>query len=158
MTIPGVGLILAATLRAEIGRIERFANQNNLAAYSLLAPRASDTGESDKSRAPMGRHLGRQGNHTLKWAFIEAAHGAVKTGGRWRAIFDRYTYGGKKNRGRGYIKIARMLVKIVYVIWSRQTDYTDTPPPRNGSKTGAKMNKKKRKSQLVRERASSVPL
>ena len=158
MTIPGIGLILAATVRSEIGRIERFARQNNLAAYSLLAPRADDTGESDKSRAPMGRHLGRQGNHTLKWAFIEAAHGAVKCGGRWRAMFDRYTDGGKNNRGRGYIKIARKLVQIVYVVWSKQTDYTDTPPPRSGSKTGAKMNKKKRKSHLVRERASSMPL
>lgn len=158
VTIPGVGPILGATLRAEIGRIERFDKQNNLAAYSLLAPRANDTGEADKTRAPKGRHLGRQGNHTLKWAFIEAAHGAVKTGGRWRAMFDRCTDCGKNNRGRGYIKIARKLVQIVYIVWSKQTDYTDTPPPRSGSKTGAKMKKKKRKSHLVRERASSMPL
>ena len=158
MTIPGVGLILAATLRAEIGRIDRFAGESKLAAYSLLAPRSDDTGESDQSRAPTGRHLGHQGNHTLKWAFIEAAHGAVRHGGRWRAMFDRYTDNGKKNRGRGYIKIARTLVKIVYVIWNKQTDYTETPPPRSGSKTSTKMNKKKRKLHLVRERASSMPL
>jgi len=53
MTIPGIGLILAATLRSEIGRIDRFAGHNKLAAYSLVVPRAKDTGESDKSRAPI---------------------------------------------------------------------------------------------------------
>jgi len=81
-----------------------------------------------------GRHLGVRGNRTLKWAFIEAAHGAVRRGGRWRAMFDRYTDGGKRNRNRGYIKVARALVKVVYVIWRRGVDYRDSPPPRPSGK------------------------
>lgn len=129
--IPGIGLILAHTLMAEIGRIERFSDHRALANYSLLAPISKDTGE-DKGKRPLGRHLGHRGNRTLKWALIEAAHGAVKRGGKWRAMFDRYTNGGKTNRNRGYIKVARELAKVVYVVWKKQVEYTDTPPARPG--------------------------
>jgi transposase len=127
-TIDGVGLILSHVLMAEMGDINRFRNHKALASYSLLAPRADDTGEADTDHAPLGRHLGTRGNKTLKWAFIEAAHGAVKHGGKWRATFDRVTNGGKKDRNRGYIKVARELVKIVYVVWKKDVDYIETKP------------------------------
>jgi transposase len=142
-TVPGFGLILAHVLAAEIGKIERFKNQKSLASYSLLAPRADDTGEDDPSHSPKGRHLGLRGNRTLKWAFIEAAHGAVRSGGKWRAIFDRATDGGKKNRNRGYIKVARELVKVVYAVWAKGVDYQVIPPGRPGRKS----NKKKSRSE-----------
>ena len=142
-TIPGFGLILAHVLAAEIGKIERFRNHKSLASYSLLAPRADDTGEDDPSHSPKGRHLGLRGNRTLKWAFIEAAHGAVRSGGKWRAIFDRATNGGKKNCNRGYIKVARELVKVVYVVWAKGVDYQVIPPVRPGRKS----NKKKSRSE-----------
>ena len=132
-TIPGIGLILAHVLAAEIGRIERFRNQKALASYSLLAPRSNDTGQDDPRHSPLGRHLGVRGNRTLKWAFIEAAHGAVRSGGKWRAIFDRVTNGGKKDRNRGYIKVARELAKVVYAVWSKGVDYQPVPPARPGS-------------------------
>jgi transposase len=128
--IPGIGLILSHTLRSEIGDIGRFKNDRKLAAYSCLAPRSDDTGEAHPERAPLGRHLGGRGNRTLKWTFIEAAHGAVKRGGKWRAMFDRATDGGRKNRGRGYIKVARELVKVVYIVWSRNVAYCEAPPRR----------------------------
>jgi hypothetical protein len=69
----------------------------------------------------------------LKWAFIEAAHAAVKKGGKWRKIFDGATEGGRRNRNRGYIQVARELVKVVYVVWKKNVEYTDTPPGRPGS-------------------------
>lgn len=124
-TVNGFGLILAHVLLAEIGDIKRFRNHKTLASYSLLAPRADDTGEADPDRAPLGRHLGTRGNTTLKWAFIEAGHGAVRHGGRWRAMFDRVTNGGKKDRNRGYIKVARELVKVVYAVWKKDVDYIE---------------------------------
>ncbi len=132
-SIPGFGLILSHVLKAEIGMIERFRNDKPLASYCLLAPRADETGEGDPHRAPLGRHLGHRGNRTLKWAFIEAAHGAVRRGGKWRAMFDRYTDGGRKNRNRGYIKVARQLVKVVYAVWSKNMPYMESPPGRPGS-------------------------
>jgi len=140
-TIPGIGLILAHVLVAETGEIERFRNHKALASYSLLAPRSNDTGEDDPGRSPLGRHLGVRGNRTLKWAFIEAAHGAVRSGGRWRAMFDRVTAGGTKDRSRGYIKVARELVKVVYVVWAKGVYYQPAAPARPGSR-----NKKKSRS------------
>ena len=70
----------------------------------------------------------------MKWALIEAAHAAVKKGGKWRALFEAATEGGRKNRGAGYIKVARELVKVVYVVWKKNVEYTDTPPGRPGSR------------------------
>jgi len=134
MTIPGIGLILAHVLASEIGDIGRLKNHRKLAAYACLAPQCADTGEPDPTRAPVGRHLGDRGNRTLKWAFILAAHGAVKKGGRWRALYDRHTEGGRKNRGRGFIKVARRLVKVVFAVWSQGMAYTETPQPRPGSR------------------------
>ena len=131
-TIKGIGLIIAHIISAETGMIERFRNHKALASYCLLAPRSDDTGEHDHTHSPMGRHLGVRGNRTLKWAFIEAAHGAVRSGGKWRAMFDRVTHGGKKDRNRGYIKVACELVKVVYVVWSKGVDYQPIPPVRSG--------------------------
>lgn len=148
--IPGLGIILVEVILAEIGDIRRFRNHDALASYSLLAPRSFDTGQSDPSRVPLGRHLGYRGNHTLKWAFIQAAHGAVRRGGRWRILFDRATDGGTKNRGRGYIKVARELVKVVDVMWRKGAAYNSSPPPRPGSRNARRSGR-----QLVRERASS---
>jgi len=137
--IPGFGLILSHTLMSEIGEIERFCNHRKLSSYSVLAPIADDTGENAPGRPPIGRRIGKRGNLTLKWAFIEAAHGAVRSGGKWRKIFDRYTDGGKKDRNRGYIKVARELVKVVDVVWRKGVEYTDTPPARPGASRRDKM-------------------
>jgi transposase len=142
--IPGIGLILAHTIRAEIGDIGRFKSHRNLASYACLAPRSDDTGEAVPGRAPLGRHLGNRGNRTLKWAFIEAAHGAVRHGGKWRALFDRVTDGGRKNRGRGYIKVARELVQVLYVVWSRNVAYQEAPPSRPGDRSGQRRRKASR--------------
>lgn len=128
--IPGFGLILSHTLRSEIGDIGRFKNHRKLAAYACLAPQSDETGEPDPTRPPLGRHLGTRGNLTLKWTFIEAAHGAVRRGGKWRAMYDRATDGGRKNRGRGIIKVARELVQVVYILWSRNVAYREAPPRR----------------------------
>jgi transposase len=137
--IAGFGRVLAHVLKSEIGQIERFGgNHHRLAAYSLLGPRAADTGEQDPARSPLGRHLGHRGNRTLKWAFIEAAHGAVRQGGRFRAMFDRVTKGGTMDRNRGYIRVARELVKVVTAIWKNGTVYQESPPARPGSGQGGK--------------------
>ena len=146
--IPGFGLILTNVLTSEIGDLKRFKSEGHLASYCLLAPRSNDTGEPDPD--PKGRHLGHRGNRTLQWAFIEAAHGAVRSGGIWQEMFNRVTNQGKKNRNRGYIKVARRLVSVVYAIWKNGTVYQEHPPTRPGSGTT--------KTKLVRERASSTAL
>jgi transposase len=130
-TIPGIAWILSYTIMAEVGRIERFRSARHLVSYSLLAPLADDSGDEDDG-PPKGRHVGHVGRRTLKWAFIEAAHGAVRKGGRFRKTFDRRTNGGKRDKNRGYITVANELCRISYVCWKKQVNYTVEPPPRPG--------------------------
>lgn len=132
-TLPGVKGILAYTLHAEIGRIERFPSARHLISYSLLAPRADDSGEEDDG-PPLGRHVGHAGRRTLKWAYIEAAHGAVYRDPGLRTWFDAYTDGGRHNRNRGYIALARRLCQRSYVVWKKEVDYQAEPPPRPGTR------------------------
>ncbi len=130
-TLPGVKWILGYTLLAEIGQLERFPSARHLVSYSLLAPRAHDSGEED-DRPPQGRHVGHQGRRTLKWAYIEAAHGAVWKSPALRAWFDAYTHGGRENRNRGYIGVARRLCQRSYVVWKKEVDYREELPRRPG--------------------------
>ena len=113
-THPGIGVILAYTILAEVGSFERFANGRKLCSYACLVPIADDSGETDDS-SPQGRHVGHAGRRTLKWAFIEAAHGAVLKDEYFRKIFHRRTDDGNRDRNRGYIAVARQLCYIVYV-------------------------------------------
>lgn len=130
-SLPGIAWILAYTIVAEVGRIERFRGAKHLASYSLLVPRSYDSGEDDGSD-PHGRHVGHAGRRTLKWAWIEAAHGAVRSGGRFREIFDRRSDGGKKNRGRAYIAVAHELCRVAYSLWKQDRDWSEKPPQRPG--------------------------
>jgi len=124
VSVPGFGLILSHVVMAEVGDLGRFRNAKALANYSLLAPQSDDTGEDPPpGKKPLGRHLGVRGNRTLKWAFLEAAHGAVRSGGQWREMFDRLTHGGTQNRGRGYIAVARALVNVAYAVWRDKRMY-----------------------------------
>lgn len=134
MTLPGVSWILAYTLLAEIGRIERFKSHKQLVSYSLLAPQADDSGDDDPTN-PLGRHVGRAGRGTLKWAFVEAAHGAVRSDVWMREVFNRVTDGGQRNRGRGYVAVARKLAVCAFTLWKRGTDYSPLPPPRPGAES-----------------------
>jgi transposase len=130
-TLPGVKWILAYTLWAEIGQITRFPSARHLVSYCLLAPRADDSGDEDDG-PPQGRHVGHYGRRTLKWAYIEAAHSAIRKSPRLRAWFDAYTDGGRQNRNRGYIAVARRLCQYSYVILRKEVDYQEKPPPRPG--------------------------
>jgi hypothetical protein len=124
---------LGYTRRAEIGRIERFPSARHLVSYSLLAPRADDSGEADHG-PPQGRHVGHYGRRTLKWAYIEAAQAAVYTSPELRAWFAAYTHGGRENCNRGYIGVARRLCQRSYVVWKKEVDYQEEPPPRPGNR------------------------
>ncbi len=131
MSLPGVSTVLAYTMVAEIGRIERFRDARHLLSYSLLAPRADDSGEEREGKA-IGRKIGHAGRTTLQWAWIEAAHGAVRKDQRLAAIFNRRTENGQKDRGRGYITVANAMCKIGHAMWKKQTDYQEAPPRRPG--------------------------
>jgi transposase len=131
-SLPGIGCVLAHTIAAEVGQIDRFRGARRLARYSLLAPIADDSGEEDATGKPLGRHVGHAGRRALKWAFIEAAHGAARKDPALRQYWNHYTQGGKNNKNRGYIAIARKLAMIGYSCVKNNRPYGQQPPPRPG--------------------------
>ena len=131
-SLPGISWILAYTILAEIGRIGRFAHWKKLASYSLLAPRACDSGDED-DQTPQGRHVGHMGRRTLKWAFVEAAHGAIRKSAHFRDIYNRRTNSGTRDKGRGKVAVAHELCRIGFSCCRQQRDYCEERPPRPGS-------------------------
>ena len=72
-TVSGIGQILALTIALETGDIGRFAGPGNFASYARMV---------DSRRESNGKKKGvgnaKCGNKHLAWAFIEAAHFAVR--------------------------------------------------------------------------------
>ena len=131
-SLPGVSWVLAYTIMAEVGHLSRFKGGRKLSAYSLLVPLADDSGDEDPQAKPIGRHVGHIGRRTLKWAFIGAARGAVRKSAYFRAIYDRRTDGGKRDKGRGYIMVARELCRVGYSCVKngrRFNEQRPAPPP-----------------------------
>lgn len=133
-TIPGIGLILAHVIRAEIGEIERFPSHRHLCSYGGLAPLSDDSADRHGRR-----HCSPACNHTLRWALIEAATGVLATKGlkawRLRRLYGRLTGGGRYNKNQAKVAVARELMKLIYIVWTKGEPYTDTPPLRPGSRT-----------------------
>lgn len=69
LAMPGVGLVTAATLRAEIADFERFQNGKQLARYCGLSPRNASSGERESDSG-----LIKAGNPQLRAVLVETAH------------------------------------------------------------------------------------
>jgi transposase len=74
----GVGLITAVTLRAEIGRFDRFRTGKQLARFCGVTPRNASSG---KRQADAG--LIKAGNPQLRAVLIETAHRLMRLDSRW---------------------------------------------------------------------------
>lgn len=115
MTAPGIGWVLAYTIAAEIGEIERFATPQKLVGYTGLCPRVIQSGDKDR-RGP----LTKSGPKYLRWAMLEATMHAL----RHPVYADRYQRNKRrlgKQRGAkvAQIDIARRLTE---AIWHMLTD------------------------------------
>lgn len=71
-TIPGVGHVLAATIRAEVGVIDRFPSCRALVAYAGLDPSVFASGQFLGKR----QHLSKRGSPYLRRALCLATHTA----------------------------------------------------------------------------------
>jgi transposase len=73
MSIPGIGVVLGHLILAEIGDIKRFLSSGKLASYAGIVPSLHESGTSRRRGG-----ITKQGNKYLRWAFVEAAHVAVR--------------------------------------------------------------------------------
>ncbi|MFQ5896571.1 MAG: IS110 family transposase [Nitrospinota bacterium] len=81
LRLPGVGPVTAWTLRAEVGRFERFRSGKQLSRFCGLSPRNASSGAR---QADSG--LIRAGNPQLRGVLIEAAHRLIRWEPRWRCL------------------------------------------------------------------------
>jgi transposase len=134
-TIPGIGLILAHVIRAEIGQlVERFPNVKHLVSYAGLAPLSDDSADR-RGR----RHISPVCNHTLRWALVEAAGAVVrsrKPPEQLMKLYLRLSLGGRANKSQAKIAVGRELCQLVYVIWKKGEPYREHPPARPGTQRG----------------------
>jgi transposase len=130
-TIPGIGVILAHVIQAEIGQLaERFPSRRHLTSYAGLAPLADDSAERHGRR-----HIAVACNHTLRWAFIEAAGSMLRSKNcpqNLRRLHNRLTHGGRVNKSQAKVAVARELCELVYVIWKKGEPYREILPNEPG--------------------------
>ena len=89
-TQPGIGPVTAWTLRAEIGRFDRFRSGKQLARFCGLSPRNASSGNR---QADAG--LIRAANPQLRAVLIQAAHRLARLDPKWRALALRLRSAGK---------------------------------------------------------------
>jgi transposase len=134
-SLPGVGLILAATLALEIGDVSRFASHEHLASYAGTTPRVHSSG--DKTR--FGR-LRPDVNRYLKWAYVEAANVIVLNQAPWAQRHAVQLYRRLRDR-KGHAKavgaVARHLAEASYWILRRAETYRDPALDQKGTTTPA---------------------
>ncbi len=119
LTVPGIGWVLAFTIAAEIGEIERFPSPEKLAGYTGLCPRVNQSGEKDR-RGPLTKHEPTY----LPWALLEATMHAL----RHPAYSERHQRTKRrlgKQRGAkvAQVDLARRLANAIWHMLSRKEKF-----------------------------------
>jgi transposase len=106
-TVPGFGTILAALCALEIHDIKRFTSPAKLASYAGLIPSTYASGGKT-----FHGHLISGCNQWLRYAFIEAAWGAINHSPYYRAFYRRLKL--KKTTNIAIAAVARKLSETVF--------------------------------------------
>jgi transposase len=114
LTVPGIGWVLAYTIAAEIGDIERFASPTKLTGYTGLCPRVVQSGDKDR-RGP----LTKQGPKYLRWALLEVTMHAL----RHPVYSERYQRTKRRLGKQRGAKVAQVEVarRLSHAIWHMLT-------------------------------------
>jgi transposase len=123
ISLPGIGLILAAVLALEIGDITRFACPERLASYAGTTPRVHASG--DKVR--YGR-LRSDVNRYLRWAFVEAGNSVALNYTRCpdRHVSQLYSrVRGRRGHSKAIGAVARHLAEAAFWVLSKKEPYRD---------------------------------
>jgi transposase len=124
MTAPGIAWVLAYTIAAEIGEIERFATPKKLTGYTGLCPKVYQSGATDH-RGP----LAKNGPEHLRWALVEAAIHAARN-----PAYARHYEATKKRLGRqrgakvARIEVARKLAEAIWYMLTRSQPFAPAGP------------------------------
>lgn len=123
MSLPGVGVILAATIALEIGDVQRFPSAMHLASYSGTTPRVHASGGKVRYGA-----LRADVNRYLKWAFAEAGNSVAVNHARCPERHVSQLYRRLRQR-KGHPKaigaVARHLAEAAFHVLQGKEEYRD---------------------------------
>ncbi len=128
LTIPGIGLVIAASILAVVGDIDRFDRPAKLVSYLGLDPRVRQSGD----RAAMRGHISRAGQAHARGLLCEAAHSAIRSPGPLAGFHARL----KARRGAGVaiVATARKLAVLVWHLLTKDEDCRFAAPARTALK------------------------
>jgi len=115
-TVAGVGNILAPTIRLETGEIDRFPSAGNYVSYCRTV--GSQRLSNGKSK---GKGNKKNGNSYLAWAYVEAAHFAIRSYRPVRRFYER-----KKARTHRVVAlktVAHKLARASYYVMRDQVPF-----------------------------------
>ena len=119
LSIPGIGRILALAIMLETGAIERFAKVGNFSSYARCVQ--SKRLSNDKKK---GEGNSKCGNKYLAWAFVEAAHFAVRYNPRIKRFYERKA--AKTNKIVATKAVAHKLARAAYHVMRERVPFDDT--------------------------------
>src|ERR1700730_1361282 len=116
ISLPGIGPFFSVLIRYEVDDITRFREAKKFAAYTGLVPSTYASG----TRVFHGS-LTKQGNKSLRWAFIEAVAPAIRTSAFLRKYYEQL----KARRGAKDARVAtaRKLAEFVWTVWTQRRCY-----------------------------------
>ena len=110
-TIPGIGIIGAATILAEIGDISRFKNSSALVAFAGIDPTVRQSGEFNSTH----NHMSKRGSPYLRHAIFLAATTCSFHNSPLNAYYKK-----KRDQGTHHLTatgaVARKLTTIIYAV------------------------------------------
>jgi transposase len=113
-TVPGIGLVTAAVIKAEVGDVSRFSSAENLAAYVGVSPTTCQSGEKTWGGPT------RRGNNRVKHVLIEATlfHYHYCPDSKISSYYQRKkdSIGGKK----AVVASSRKLLEALYCMMTRR--------------------------------------
>jgi transposase len=129
-TMPGVGKIIAITIVAEVGDIQRFHSPKSLCNWAGLTPRIHSSGGITRHG-----HISREGSPFLRGAMTRAATVACKISKRWYLVHETMLKRcGKKG---AKVVVARRLLTIVYHMLKRKEPYQENYDQSTAASRGA---------------------
>ncbi|WP_258359419.1 IS110 family transposase [Moorella sulfitireducens (nom. illeg.)] len=114
--IPGIDVLAALTILAEIGDIKRFASAKKLASFAGLVPSVHQSGKTRYAG-----HITKAGRSMLRWILIQVAQKAVGQLGALRDFYLRL----KKRKGHkvAIVAAARKLLTIIWAMLTKNMEY-----------------------------------
>jgi transposase len=119
LTMPGIGDILGLTIMLEVGDIHRFKRAGNYASYCRCVKSENISNEKKK-----GSGNRKNGNKYLAWAYVEAAHFAIRFHPKAKRFYDRKA--SRTNNTVARKALANKMARASYYIIRDQVAYDES--------------------------------